>query len=106
MDGCERIDDLAILALVAGRHKEPGGASGVEILSLSECRHIKCPSLQNIKKFKRLKILNLLGCVNVSDDGILSLVSVSENLKTLNIGGTGISSEGINELVKTCKITL
>jgi len=56
--------------------------------------------------FKKLKVLNLLGCVNVSDEGIISLVSSAENLKTLNLGGTGISSDGIDELVRSCKITL
>jgi len=45
LDGCEWIDDLAILSLVSGKLKEPGGASGIEILSLSECRHIKCSSV-------------------------------------------------------------
>lgn len=106
LDGCEWIDDFGILALVNGKLHEPGGASNLEILSLSECRNIWCPSVSNIKKFKWLWHLNLLGCVNVSDEGINALVSSSTSLKHLNIGGTGISSLGIDELVRNCKITL
>jgi len=59
------------LALVSGKHKEPGGASGLQVLSLSECRNIRCPSLASIKKLRKLRRLNLLGCVNVQDEGII-----------------------------------
>jgi len=41
----------------------------------------------------------LLGCVNVGNEGILSLVGTSESLRHLNIGGTGITSAGILDLI-------
>ena len=106
LDGCERIDDLAILALVSGKHKDQSGSSGLVHLSLSECKNIKCGSLKNIKSLKKLRRLDLLGCVNVGNEGILALVSTSETLEYLNIGGTGVTSQGIFDLVRLCNLPL
>lgn len=53
-----------------------------------------------------METLNLLGCVNVGNEGILSLVGTSESLKHLNIGGTGITSAGILDLIRTCNLNL
>mmetsp|Transcript_35060 Transcript_35060/g.34738 ORF Transcript_35060/g.34738 Transcript_35060/m.34738 type:complete len:164 (+) Transcript_35060:45-536(+) len=59
-----------------------------------------------LEKLKYLKTLNLLGCVSVKDDSIKHLNNKSDTIETLNLGGTGITSECIYYIVTEGAITL
>ena len=79
---------------------------GLELLSLSEWRNVHWSGVMKLDKLKNLKNLNLLGWVSVKDEGIKHLNKNNDNLETLNLGGTGITSEWIYFIVQEGSISL
>lgn len=59
-----------------------------------------------LEKFQNLRTLNLLGCVNIKDDGIIHLNKTNEKLETLNLAGTSVTSECIYFIVREGAISL
>lgn len=126
LDGCEKINDNA-LSILTGRdpnYLQPDTMtsregfrmdrnsiqnrydSGLELLSLSECRNIHCAGIMKLDKFQNLKTLNLLGCVSVKDDGIIHLNKTNDNITTLNLAGTSITSECIYFIIREGALSL
>ena len=121
LDGCELIDDLAIMWLADKFHTgEPlnpalresleylnpvtdqsiltGGARGLEILSLVECRKITDQGIAQLKKLKRLKDLNLLGCYGITDTGIEIIAAKCLFLTQINLSGTFVTRSSLAAL--------
>lgn len=87
-------------------HKEielKGGARGLKILSLAECRIITNGGVGYLGKLKRLEDLSILGCYSITDEGIQRLVSKSQNFKKFNLSGTYVSREGLHSIANSCK---
>jgi len=59
-----------------------------------------------LDKLQSLKTLNLLGCVSVKDDGITHIVNTNDNLETLNLAGTSVTSECIYYIVREGSVAL
>lgn len=49
-----------------------------------------------------LKRVCLLGCVNIKDDGVISLAQHLTYLEDLDLGSTSITNATINEIVLVC----
>lgn len=79
---------------------------GIELLSLNECRNLHWSGIMKLDKMQDLKTLNLLGWVNVKDEGIISLNKTNDNLETLNLSGTSITSEWIYFIIREAAIWL
>lgn len=75
-------------------------------ISLSECRNIECSDLEQFKVMKNLTRINLLGCVNVHDQGVRHLLNNNFWLEEANLGGTSITSEIIDEIVHKAELSL
>jgi len=59
-----------------------------------------------LDKLTNLKTLNLLGCVNVKDEGIIHLNKTNDNLESLNLAGTSVTSECIYFIVREGAVSL
>ena len=109
LDGCENIDDCALIMLCnrfqdcSHKHILKGGARGLRKLSLGECRSLSNQGIAHLRKLKKLEELNVLGCYSISDEGIERLISKPNLLKKINLSGTYISREGLMEIQKNCK---
>ena len=68
-----------------------GGARGLEVLSLAECKNISDSCLVHIKALRYLSKLVLLGCMNVKDDGIREVAPYMTYLEEFDLGGTNIT---------------
>lgn len=79
-----------------------GGARGLEVISLAECRNISDTGVSHLKNLKYLSRVILLGCLNVKDDGVKDLARSLKYLEDIDIGGTNISAESLRELVTLC----
>ena len=106
LDGCEQVDDGALVSLTE-KFDEPtgklkGGARGLKRLSLAECRHITDQGVSVLRKLKQLEDLNLLGCYSVTDEGLKVLFKKSTKFHKLNLSGTYISREGLTEIKNNC----
>jgi hypothetical protein len=80
-----------------------GGARGLEILSLVECRKITDQGLVYLRKLKRLKEVNLLGCYSITDGGIEKVATHCLYLTSINLSGTYITRQGLEHLKRNCK---
>jgi len=47
-----------------------GGARGLEVLSLAECKNLSDEGLSHIVHLKYLSKIILLGCLKIKDEGI------------------------------------
>ena len=79
-----------------------GGARGLEVISLAECKNITDRGVSFLKQLKYLSKVILLGCMNVKDEGIKDIASKLTYLEELDIGGTNISTESLYDLVALC----
>ena len=59
-------------------------------------------TIYSLKALKYLTKVNLLGCLNVKDDGVKDLAKNLKYLEDLDLGGTNISSDSLRELVQLC----
>jgi hypothetical protein len=125
LDGCEHLDDYAVVCLTEKfSHSKPqtaevaelynysqrdrlagplyyelkGGARGLEKLSLGECRQITDQGLGYLRKLGRLKELNLLGCYSITDEGLRVMTTGATQLTRLNLSGTCITRDGLRLL--------
>jgi hypothetical protein len=80
-----------------------GGARGLEILSLVECRKITDQGLAYLRKLRNLKELNLLGCYSITDAGIETIARNCLYLTSINLSGTYITRQGLEHLKRNCK---
>ena len=109
LDGCEKLNDAALFALVKKSSGLPraqmfdkelkGGARGLTEISLSECRNIHCTGVQNLTKCRRMKSVNLLGVYNIKDLGVKTLLEQLTQLEEINLGGTSITSQTVEALI-------
>ena len=128
LDGCENVDDDALKSLVSkypNRKPESlkrleendnfapfmdfemdedlkGGARGLRVISIAECRRVTENGIIHLRKLKRLKSLNVLGCYAVNDEGIATLVLCSNNFKELNLSGTSITRTSLLTVKTYC----
>ena len=79
-----------------------GGARGLKVLSLAECRNITDQGVSNLRKLTRLQDLNLLGCFAVTNEGIGNMLNRSRNLEKLNLSGTSVSRDGLLMIKDKC----
>jgi hypothetical protein len=107
LDGCENIDDFALLMLCSTfldkkKCELKGGARGLVKLSLAECRMISNEGVCYLRKLKKLEDLNILGCYSISDEGIARLVGKAKQFRKFNLSGTYVSREGLNAIARNC----
>jgi len=131
LDGCENVDDYALKMLVEkfpqGKPNSllkleenentnyysymkdfeldkdlKGGGRGLKTLSIAECRKITDTGLSYLRKLKRLKYLNVLGCFSINDEGITMLTTETNNLKELNLSGTSITRNSLYAIKNCC----
>jgi hypothetical protein len=79
-----------------------GGARGLEVISLAECRNIYDAGVTHLKNLKYLTRVVLLGCSNVKDDSVKELSRNLKYLEDMDIGGTNVTAESLRELVTMC----
>lgn len=79
-----------------------GGARGLQVLSLAECRNITDQGISNLRKLTRLKDLNLLGCFAVTNEGLGNMLNKSRNIEKMNLSGTSISRDGLLMIKDKC----
>mmetsp|Transcript_32646 Transcript_32646/g.31860 ORF Transcript_32646/g.31860 Transcript_32646/m.31860 type:complete len:133 (-) Transcript_32646:636-1034(-) len=79
-----------------------GGAQGLEVISLSECRNIFDTGVGYLGNLKYLNKVVLLGCANIKDEGIKELAHKLKYLEYIDIGGTLITSDSLRDLVTLC----
>eukprot|EP00347_Sterkiella_histriomuscorum_P009893 403339469 len=142
LDGCDKINDAAMAALVRKRNfnmiKLPeicniydfnatefsrnfssmidvddttmstmkevsqGGAYGLQVISLAECKNINDSGITHLKKLKFLHKIILLGCFNVKDEGIHDIAENLKYLEEIDISGTQITIVSLQDLVTYC----
>lgn len=114
LDGCEKVDDVALTNLVSKfldttQHcwtdvpKLKGGARGLWKLSISECRLVTDQGVGVLRKLKQLADLSILGCYSVTDEGLRHLLRGSKCFKQLNLSGTYITPETLLLIRSTCR---
>lgn len=79
-----------------------GGARGLEVLSLAECRNVFDAGISYLSNLKYLKKLTLLGCANVKDDGVRDLAKNQKYLEDIDLGGTLVTVDALRDLVTFC----
>ena len=79
-----------------------GGARGLEVLSMAECRNINDAGVVYLKKCKFLTRLVLLGCFNIKDEGAKELARNLKYLEDIDLGGTNITAESLTDFVCQC----
>jgi hypothetical protein len=131
LDGCEKINDEALLKLTKPRayilqpskdvpkfllkmcsdadstrriltSMMQSGTRGLKTISLAECRNITDVGIQALQKCVCLQKLCLLGCPNIKDEGAISLCLQLPYLEDLDLGSTNITNVTINEIVNIC----
>jgi len=79
-----------------------GGARGLEVISLAECKGIIDEGIKPLAHLKYLSKVILLGCLNIKDTGIRELAESLVYLEDLNLGGTVIKTQLLHDLVELC----
>lgn len=79
-----------------------GGARGLEVISLAECKGILDDGIKPLTQLKYLSKVILLGCLNIKDSGIKELAESLQYLEELNLGGTLIETQCLHDLVDLC----
>lgn len=79
-----------------------GGARGLEVISLAECKGILDEGIKPLTELKYLSKVILLGCLNIKDTGIRELAESLQYLEELNLGGTVIKTRCLHDLVDLC----
>ena len=79
-----------------------GGARGLELLSLAECKGLTDEGISHIIHLKYLSKVILLGCLNIKDNGIKELAQNLTYLEDLDIGGTNIETQCLHDLIACC----
>ena len=121
LDGCERINDEAILRLtkprgtvvrmpVFGQFSDlcqatwlsQNGCRGLRTISLAECRSITDKGVHYIAKLQYLQTVCLLGCANVKDEGVIALAKELQNLDKIDLGSTSITNNSLAQLKQLC----
>jgi hypothetical protein len=80
-----------------------GGARGLEVISLLECRNLEDGGINYLTKCLYLKKVILLGCLLIKDSGVIPLAKELRHLEDIDIGGTMITHVSLKELVTNCK---
>ncbi|CDW83611.1 UNKNOWN [Stylonychia lemnae] len=68
-----------------------GGAYGLHVISLAECKNINDAGINHLKNLRYLHKVILLGCFNVKDDGVHELATNLKYLEDIDISGTSIT---------------
>ena len=79
-----------------------GGAKGLQLISLAECKNLTDVGVAYLKNLKYLQKVILLGCMNVKDAGIKEIALHLKYMEDLDIGGTYVTGESLRELVDVC----
>lgn len=119
LDGCEKIDDVALTNLVSRFLTEEsvrrswaslsdfselkGGARGLWRLSIAECRTVTDQGIGVLRKLKLLTDLSILGCYSVTDEGFKHLLRGCKRFKHLNLSGTYITPETLLLIRSACR---
>ncbi len=59
-------------------------------------------SRRSLAAYKELRTLNLLGCYNVTDEGVIVLARAVDTLEEVNLTGTEVNFASARELVNDC----
>ena len=79
-----------------------GGARGLEVISLAECKGILDEGIKPLTQLKYLSKVILLGCLNIKNTGIKELAESLQYLEEIKLGGTMIETQCLHDLVDLC----